>query len=622
VSEDVDLEIELARARAKRPAAQPQSPQIPQPPEGPGALEQYLAARTTGGAALHGVGQGASMGFVDEIGGLVRGGNAVVGRGAVDLGKTAPGRALLRYLVPSANRLNDEQLGGLLEQAGSEVADVLGMRSLPAGYVDAARAGYTAGRDDLRRDDRAAREAHPGVHFSGSLAGGMGSPVMGPLGAIGKALPVITSPAGRLVTQAALLGGVQGEGSSESGTVGGQALDSLVGAGASALLTTGGLAARQKGMELLKKLAEMNAVKAAAAQGATIGNRAKEILGAVSPEQLRSFGRKMLDSGLVKFGDKAENIQERVVNERLPELGARYDDIAARASAEGATADMAEAAKHIESQMAKTMNAADVAHSRGARSVIDQVRAEPEQFMIRGGSPVVPQTFAQRAQAASQAIAARGGQSTRGAILLEMGENPSMSGPEFMQRLSQASSQAPAPTAIPFNDAWALKRSIGKTVYPNSSPEVPLTRELQQDAHGHLTDYLKGILGRSKDPELLSDLSSTDAAYSVATRLEKLAGETATRNALKTHANPIGTVAWGAVAGPKGAATKAVIDLLRHSAKERFPAALATSAEGARELIRDQGPAALLQGGREFADWLAEHSPEEETAARAKALRR
>ena len=299
---DAEAELELAEAEAKAspPAAPPSKP-------------------STGGsapmAALRGYGQGASLGFSDELGGVVRGGGAALNRGATDLAQTEVGRWLLRKAFPGLEKLPDDVMNSAMEQAGQDANQlVTGMPSLPQGYGDALVGGYRSGRDEMRVDNKAAQEANPASYRAGSLAGMLSTPM-------GRTKPGLNMATART---GAMLGAASGLGASDSDSVLGDVASTLAGGaiGGVAAPLVSGLANRGAG--LLGKWAQEAAARAG-------GFRS----GLSNADAVRAYGQQLLDEGVIGLGSKPEEVLARAQRDLPTQYGALYDDAFAAAKAAG-----------------------------------------------------------------------------------------------------------------------------------------------------------------------------------------------------------------------------------------------------------------------------------------------
>lgn len=239
-----------------------------------------------GESALRGVGQGASLGFADEIAGA----------------------------------------GGALYKA-------LKNRSL-----DTLSKDYAAGRDKYRSEDAAARASNPKTFIGGELGGGVLTGFAPGIG-IAKGASTVKNLS-NLVAQGVL----QGIGSSESDTVGGNVADAAKG-GAAGLVGAG--AGR-----LVSKLIP-NAVqtgKYATSKAIEHLRPTPKVARVLGPERLAAVGQEALDSGAIQFGSKAADTAERLAGQRDvigKEIGGYIDE----AGKAGRTVDPATVAQKFQSEV-------------------------------------------------------------------------------------------------------------------------------------------------------------------------------------------------------------------------------------------------------------------------------
>lgn len=279
------------KSRAKPTESIPEAPPVAQPVEdsGPG----MFSPTSKSGAALSGFSQGASMGFADELGGVVGGGIGAITNGARSMLKTGPGHALVRSLVGgNASALPDAAIDALVDEASdTSLEQVTGAKP--------GQSAYDAVRNSMRSDDKRGSDAHPVIHGGAALAGALTTPI--PLkGGVGVKIGGATLKpwAGRALVGAGL-GAATGAGTSEADTVGGVVGD----AGGGALI--GGIAAPLVGKatdklggqfaKWLEERSRINALKAVGLEGG-ISNKAKR-LGYENLTDLMSLGAKVRDEG-------------------------------------------------------------------------------------------------------------------------------------------------------------------------------------------------------------------------------------------------------------------------------------------------------------------------------------
>ncbi len=219
-------------------------------------------------SAVRGAAQGLSLGFGDEIQGLMEAGGQAVG----------------------------------IKGLGANNFDQSFQK--PKLSLDELRDAYIQARDEARGADKAAKEANPGSYFTGELVGGFA-------GAKKLPTPKVQNLKSAVGTGMAY-GGATGLGNSEADTVLGMAADTAVGLGIGA---AGGAAAHGAGKAIdagrslagragskLKDLAEKSAVNATGATGKQASNFSDDA------------GRELLDSKIVRFGDSQEKIAERAAS--------------------------------------------------------------------------------------------------------------------------------------------------------------------------------------------------------------------------------------------------------------------------------------------------------------------
>lgn len=350
----------LNKVLAARKQAQPPAPANAPAVHPEAEPWQPEEAHTKAGAALQGVAHGASFGFADELAGLVKGGVAGLGRLGLSALQTAPGRAAVRAAMPNLRNVSDDVLDAILEQAGQTTAQTAGLQALPQGPGEAARTGYVTGRNEARREDAQAAEAHPVAHGLGEVAGAVAMP-LGAGKALGttKGLAILPGVAGgvrlsplaaRLAVTGGMAGGLAGAGNSTADLVDPQAAAAQGGAGALLEDTLGGAGkgfatgailggAANKAAPYLKRLAQESAARAAGlAPG--ISNRAQTVLSnggeRVTEDTVRDFGQRMLDAGYVKAGRTPEGVM-KAGQEEVPRWIAAQQAAYAMGDATGTT---------------------------------------------------------------------------------------------------------------------------------------------------------------------------------------------------------------------------------------------------------------------------------------------
>jgi hypothetical protein len=224
-----------------------------------------------GESAVRGATQGATLGFADELGGLAQQG----------MDKIA---GLFGDSVTDVNKKLSDQ--GFKGDIGPKDSGAL----------------YTQARNENRFADDAAQKANPKTYGASSIAGSILPSLAVPFGAGAGVLKTAASAGG--------MGALQGLGNTEELDSKG-AKDALVGAGLGAGTATIGSALAP----YLAKGAASVSNKIGNAFGDTAEKLALNATGATG-KQVSKFeddaGRQLLDRGLVKFGDNAENIATRV----------------------------------------------------------------------------------------------------------------------------------------------------------------------------------------------------------------------------------------------------------------------------------------------------------------------
>ena len=576
----------------------PAPPPAPRPMEAHGVLE----------AAGRGFGKGALFGFQDEIGGAMGGATA----------------AALRI----ASKL------GLPEDKAQELAyELTGIRQLPGEVGQAGRAGYVQARDELRRDDKAAAEAHPWAHGLAQVGGALAMPI----GGKGKALNTV----GRLALNGALVGGLSAAGNSEADLVddaqaqdtgdAGQLLrDTLAGAGTGAVVAPAVAGAAQGGMWALRKLAETNAAKAVAGMGNSLANRARTA-GLPTVEAIRDFGRQVLDRGLVKAGDTSEKILNRAEGEYEPALKSVYENINAEAAKRGVRVPVQQWEDATREAITKDLTAAGEREAGAALKNVSLPRRQAEMSAMRAQVQAAPVSFQDQVARAQEALIARGENAYPAAIAKELGLTPQ----QFTAQLLGAKGPVTpaAPSSVPFADARRLKTDMAAKIEKSWTREPTLAEQLQQRTVGVAKDQIRGAL-EAADPALAEELAASDKGWAILQKLKKLSGESATRDALKNTAGQAVQKGVESLAAPAAIGMSAAghggmglgvlgAKVLGKALRDRTPATLAVGADALAPLLPRAAPGVTKAGLQSIAEWLdGQSDAKAEAAAKVKALRK
>lgn len=218
---------------------------------------EAFSPESASGAALRGFGQGASLGFSDE----------------------------LRGLTGAADELGARMAAPFWKERG------LQQTRPEQGLLDALSGRYAEDRGEARHEEKRAEEAHPALYNGTELAGGLMVPIPG-------ASPIKGAGVGAKVLRGALtaaeMGGAIGAGKSEADTIGGVAADAAESAGLSAPLGAAG------------SLAGYGAGKLAT----RFGGRAAEVKAAKAATDLE----KMTASRAGEYGQKVQDANRALIN--------------------------------------------------------------------------------------------------------------------------------------------------------------------------------------------------------------------------------------------------------------------------------------------------------------------
>lgn len=318
-------------------AAQPAPPPAAAAPEQADDEPSALSPRSTSGTVLRGVGQGASLGFSDELAGATNALTALPASMLLKLAQTSFGRNVTRRLFPEFQALPDEVLDAALRDAYSKASsDVLGTSKAidAAAPLAGARAAYVSNRDAARTENDTSRTENPKTFLASEIAGNLLVP--GPKVAAGAKLPGVglrLARGGAHAVTGALTGAITGAGHSNADLVdepsaaeggAGQFLKDVGGAAAGgAVINTALGTTMDKLTQPLRRAAENNALKAMGVR-AGISNQLEQ-MGYDTADEGRQLGRVALDTGVIPVWGTAEKVA-RNATERKQLSGAMIDD--------------------------------------------------------------------------------------------------------------------------------------------------------------------------------------------------------------------------------------------------------------------------------------------------------
>lgn len=306
-------------------------------------------------SAVLGAGQGATLGWGDEIG-------AGVGQFAVSDGvKLGPGAMPSPEDTPEVRAAKED----LLLQATSQPSN------------------YRILRDKVRDRMEAAKVANPKAYVASELGGSLVVPLPGGPAAQGASR---AAKVGRSMLQGLGIGAAAGAGASRAEDTGGVLLDAgaggVVGAGGGAaaegILAPAAKWAWQKAKnlpELLRKVAELRAYKAS---GPMLRDYRR-----VGEEGAREIGRTLLDTKAVRFGSNVEDVAERLGPLRKKaseEVGASIK--ALNAAQGGSRVSPAAVADEIERAVVEPLRQQK---TEGAKAIVRRLEAELENIRSREG---------------------------------------------------------------------------------------------------------------------------------------------------------------------------------------------------------------------------------------------
>jgi hypothetical protein len=462
-------------------------------------------------AVIAGNGNAASLGHADETNGLLTGAGAAMGRMALDLAKAKtvnglPLRGLLEKDAPGLKYVSDSGLQGILEQAGQDTAQNFGMRDLPTGVFDAAKSGYISGRDDIRADEANIRKVKfdfddgawwkPTPFTVGQFAGSVPA-THAAMAAIPEAggAAIGSLRFGPKVVQAAKVGAAMGAGTGE-GNSNAAVTDSL-------------------------RTQDAGGIGTLAGQSALGG-----VLGG-------SFG-----AVASKASDKLGAVFKRWAEENAYRAGGLGRGITNQATAAGLGTE-----DKLKQFGRDLLNEKLIPWFGGTRKVLEQGLEKKPAFgeLIDKGlqaadeSGAVPRLdkFADDIQARLVSKATEVGKD-------EMG--PALKSIDQIRRAGQ--------NRVNFSEANQLKSQLGDAVYPdNAGPNTKLANRMQRDVHGLFRNALLSAAESVGGPEAVGLIRQGNKGWGLIETLEKLAGNTITRDAAKDG------MASGAVKGAVQLAT-------------------------------------------------------------------
>ena len=233
---------------------------------------------------------------------------------------------------------------------------------------------YKAKRDESRANYESAEKANPSSYLAGQVGGGIATAVVPGMG-------------GATLGKLALQGAAQGLGSSEAdlteGDVVGAARDTAIGGTIGAAtglagkaLSAGAVKASpylKSGMNKLGDVFEEGAEKLAVKATGATGNQASKF----SP----NAGRELLDQGLVKFGDDASRIAERV-GQRHELAGKAIGESLDTLEQRGIMGSVDNVVDGLQAQVD------ELAKTPGNEKIIKQLQNEIDNLYIRGESNI------------------------------------------------------------------------------------------------------------------------------------------------------------------------------------------------------------------------------------------
>lgn len=510
-------------------------------------------------SALQGYGQGASFGFSDELGGVVHEGVKQVGSGVFGLMKTAPGRALVRRLVPGLKNQPDFAVDAVIDHGLDEGAEqTLGSTPRSRGGPGADGAGYAPGRAMMRREVSDAQRANPKTFFAGSIAGAMSVPSPGG----GPSNPFQTVGGRSLQNMGSFgaSGALAGLGNSDAdllkGEFGQAATDTAIGAGIGAGMgsLTGPAAYgwARHARPALQSMAASRAV-AAVAPSASLANKMRTKLGIRTDAQQQQLGEEILDLGILRPFGGAAGANER--NQAIQQL-------------EGA---------NIGSVMERADNLVEQGVARG-----------PSRDLQRG---IVSRSLADAAdtpvsRAALPAVEAR--------LLENTGRDPVRT-PEALRSMLGDMHWWDAEPPATFREMWKNKSQLQSALKPDE-----FSSEGQKLYNRGVGGYTRGVYNQVESavgPDELANLRQSTRRFGTSKKIDDFLVDQTTRKSVN---QPIGmgdAMRGAAMEGtiPGGGGVAMLISALMRGRTD------STIATGARSLsrMRPNMPSSAIKGGSE-----------------------
>lgn len=372
-----------AKLDERAPVVPPTAPSNGLPEGGTGWFEPG----STSGALLRGFGQGESLGFADELNGVVTGAVAGITRAGANAAQSMPGRALLRKYLNKPD-LTDDEANAIIELSARQAArEGLGMKSFPSGSQgdEAALLGYRTGRDASRLENVQAQKANPMTYAGANLAGAVASPIVPPV-ARG---PMTLAKAGGIAKGGAAMGAAYSLGQSGSDltryenepqvimdTVG----ETALGAGMGGILAPVAAVGGDRAARALRTGSQNSALKALGLRAGISDQLGKR--GYETADEARTLAQRAMDMGLIRTGRTASDVAERAgfAKERAGAgIEAALQDADAMAITPGAGFDAERGAWQAAGNVmgAEGLSPTAIRESRRAQRLVEDVRRLP-----------------------------------------------------------------------------------------------------------------------------------------------------------------------------------------------------------------------------------------------------